>query len=96
MMLRRTGREGSTGHRQRPHTTRRSLIVVALVACTDATTPAPPPEPAFYRILTAMDSVNAAVRDFYAEGGRVQYAYLVHFPADTMMAPYVALSLKRP
>ena len=75
-----------------------TLGLIALTAC-DAdpvTAPSPPTPAPYFRILHAVDSVNAALRDFHAEGGRLVFVYTVFFPADTTMPPYIAISLKRP
>src|SRR5262245_30847496 len=80
------------------------VVVYFLLACRRETvSPAESPEPrlspalsAYYRVLTAVDSVNAALRDFHHAGGRLIYVYTITFPADTSMAPAIYISMKRP
>lgn len=76
--------------------TRLAIAAALALACADpAAPPAPPPDP-FARIILAVDSLNVALRDFHASGGRLLHIYSFAFPADTLMPPVVAVSLKRP
>jgi len=79
---------------------KRVLIALLLVACHEGTTapPAPPPDirPSWWAVLDAVDSLNASIRQLYRDGGKVTHVYFVSFPADTTIAPVVAVQVVRP
>lgn len=76
---------------------RRFALALILLACSPGVTePSIEHTEPFYRILTAVDSLNFALREFHAQGGRLTHVYTINFPADSNMAPVVAISLRRP
>ena len=52
-----------------------------LASCSSSVTePASPAQSAYVRALVAEDSLNAALRDLYREGGDLIYVYVVRVP----------------
>ncbi len=77
-----------------------ATALAVVFACSDPQAPAPPPPPAIptaVRLQLAMDSLNAAIRQLYEEGGEVTYFGLLYpDPVGTAAPPPVAAILVRP